>query len=79
MIQIVIEDETKEFVVYEEAVEINKGTYKFTGNNTFEFTGDKFNFDLYYTKNLYITSFKNRLNQKHLEFEYASSATVHYG
>lgn len=76
---IVITIEDNNYTIYENSKKTDSGKTKYVGDNTFEFHGEILNFDMYVVNNdIYVCSFKNKMNYQHIELKYVSSSIAKY-
>lgn len=76
---IILTVENNEYILYENTEKLDSGIIKYKGDNTFEFLGESFSFDLYAVKNdIYVCSFDNKMNYQHFELEYATPVLINY-
>lgn len=67
-----------DYVLYEESDVLDKGKYSYVSHNSFQFEGEKFDFQMNYMSGAYICSFDNKNNYPHFVLNYQSSAVVIY-
>lgn len=76
---IILTIEDNKYILYEKFEKLDSGVVKYKGDNTFEFLGESFSFELYAIKNdIYVCSFKNKMNYQHFELEFSTPVLIEY-